>query len=119
MRPFYFLALFALFGFAAGCGDDTTQATVADLSVPRADLSGQPTSCSATGVAQSCATASGNSACFVCDLSGAGVCARVCSLLGTDCPTGQTCHEFSVADGGTVSGIAVEGAGCSGFGYCH
>ncbi|HEY2747021.1 MAG TPA: hypothetical protein VGL86_20500 [Polyangia bacterium] len=117
MRTLLFLALLA----AAGCGDDTTQATAADLSMTVHDFAGQPTSCSSTGVAQSCAGASGQSGCFVCDLSGgAGVCARVCSLLApNECPAGQTCHEFTGADGGMVSGIAVEGAGCAGFGYCH
>ncbi len=119
MRTFYFLASLAF--AVAGCGDDTTQATVADLSATMHDLAGQPTTCSATGVAQSCATASGISDCFVCELSGAsGVCARVCSLLApNECPAGQTCREFTVADGGAGSGIAVEGSSCGGFGYCH
>jgi hypothetical protein len=118
MRFLYSLVFLAL---VAGCGDDSTQSSAGDMSVPKIfDASGQPTSCSATGVAQSCASASGNSGCFVCDLSGAGVCARVCSLLApNECAAGQTCRELSVGDGGTASGIAVEGAGCAGFGYCH
>jgi len=116
MRTILLMALLAV----AGCGDDTSQSTAADLGAQAHDLSGQPTSCGATGVAQSCATASGDSQCFVCDLAGGGgVCARVCPLAAPDCPTGQTCHEFTVADGGTTGNVAVEGAGCSGLGYCH
>jgi hypothetical protein len=68
---------------------------------------------------QPCATTSGSVQCFVCDLSGGGVCAHVCSLLQQDCPTGQTCHEFTVADGGIVSDISVTGNGCDGFGFCR
>lgn len=115
MRTFIFMAMLVV----AGCGDDSTQAPAPDMSM-RLDLSGQPTSCSATGVAQSCASASGNAQCFVCNLSGGGgVCARVCSLVTQSCPSGQTCHEFSFADGGVSSSIAVEGSGCAGLGYCQ
>ena len=104
----------------AGCGDDSSQSTSADLSMTMRDLSGQPTACTASDVATTCATASGNNECFVCDTSGGGgVCARVCSLLAQDCPTGESCREFSfVGDGGTPSGIVMAGPGCSGFGYC-
>ena len=117
MRTF---ALFVALLGVAGCGDDTTMAASGpDMSV-HVDLSGQSVSCGATGVAQSCANASLNNACFVCDLSGGGgVCARVCSLLTQSCPTGQTCREFTFGDAGANSGIAVEGSGCGGFGYCH
>jgi hypothetical protein len=116
MRTFILLSLLAI----AGCGgDDTTSASAADLAM-HLDLSGQPTSCGATGVAQSCATASGASDCFVCDLArSGGLCARVCSLLVQDCPTGQTCTEFTFADAGMSSSVAVEGSGCGIFGYCR
>jgi hypothetical protein len=124
MRTFAFvmLAAVAVVG-VAGCGnDDSTAGSAVDMSM-RLDLSGQPTSCGEDGVALSCASASGNNACFVCDFGsgGPGVCARICSLVTQICPAGQTCHEFAFGDGGssTPQIISVEGSGCGGFGYCH
>ena len=116
MRTFILLTALAV----AGCGsDDSTAGSVVDMSM-RLDLSGQVTSCGVDGVALSCASASGNNACFVCDFGGGGgVCARVCSLVTQSCPAGQTCHEFAFGDGGSTLQISVEGAGCNGFGYCH
>lgn len=119
MRTLMIVVMLAAASTLAGCGDDSSQATGPDMSVA-ADLSGQSTTCGNSGVAQSCATASGNNACFVCDFSGGGgVCARVCSLVTQSCPTGQTCHEFTFSDGGVSSQIVIEGSGCAGFGYCH
>lgn len=101
----------------AGCGDDTSSATAADMSAAAADLSGQAHACGSSGVMQSCASAFGNIGCYICDLSG-GVCARPCMLLSPDCPAGQQCHELvNTGDGGQPM-VSVEGA-CTDYGYCR
>jgi hypothetical protein len=103
----------------AGCGDDTT-APAADMTVAAKDLSG-PVSCGTTGVAQSCASVSPSTSCFVCDFAaGGGHCARPCLLFQPDCPAGQTCLELTTSgpDGGTPA-VAFEGAGCADYGFCR
>ena len=101
----------------AGCGDDTTATSAADLSV-RADLTGAPSSCSAADVMQSCAGVSGGTSCYVCDFTGGGgSCARPCLLLQPDCPAGETCHEFTVGDGG--ANVTFVGSNCDQHGYCR
>ena len=109
----------ALFVLVASCGDDNATAAP-DMTAP-ADLSGGvgPKSCGVDGVMLSCAPVSGNIPCYVCDFAGGGatgVCAKPCSLLAPNCPTGMQCHELG-ADGGTAN-YAAEGP-CPNFGFCR
>lgn len=103
----------------AGCGDDNAT-TAADMSAA-VDLSGGsgPKSCGTTGVMASCATVSANVPCYICDFAnGSGLCARPCSLLAPDCPTGQQCHELVNTGDGGAPPITTEGT-CTNFGFCR
>lgn len=113
----------ALLIVGAGCGDDTN-ATTFDMTVSSGDLStGGNHSCGVDDISVSCPSVSGAVRCFICDytalMNGRGRCASPCMLAAPSCPTGQTCRELGGGDGGATGGFAVEGTGCSGYGFCR